>query len=112
MCKALHILFIFLLLLHCLSHCHSQTSSESAALALEEKDVRLPAGSVVLAVVDEAGSLVPLPQFQVDPHSLPGALDHPSEEDVDVETVSEKTPGQLLHFGIVLIYFIGSVYCY
>lgn len=57
--------------------------------------MRLPAGSVVLAMVDEAGSLVPLPQFQVDPHSLSGALDHTAEEDVDVETVSERTPGQL-----------------
>lgn len=57
--------------------------------------MRLPAGSVVLAMVDEAGSLVPLPQFQVDPQSLSGALDHTAEEDVDVETVSERTPGRL-----------------
>lgn len=57
--------------------------------------MRLPAGSVVLAMVDEAGSLVPLSQFQVDPQTLPGTLDHSPEEDVDVETVSEKTPGVL-----------------
>lgn len=55
--------------------------------------MRLPAGSVVLAMVDEAGSLVPLPQFHVDTQSLSGALEHTAEEDVDVETVSEKTPG-------------------
>ena len=60
------------------------------------KDVtRLPAGSVVLAMVDEAGSLVPLPRFQVDPQALSGAFNNNPEEDVDVETVSEKAPGML-----------------
>lgn len=64
-------------------------------MATEKKDMKLPAGSVVLAMVDEAGSLVPLPQFKVNPQTLTEALDHIPEEDVDVETVSEKTPGML-----------------
>ncbi|MPC31062.1 Peroxisome proliferator-activated receptor gamma coactivator 1-alpha [Portunus trituberculatus] len=66
--------------------------TQQPSLATERKDMKLPAGSVVLAMVDEAGSLVPLPQFKVNPQTLTDALDHTPEEDVDVETVSEKTP--------------------
>lgn len=63
---------------------------------MDGKDKRLSPGSFVLAMVDETGSLVPLPQFCVDPQSLSGNLDHTPEEDVDVETVSDGSPGQFV----------------
>lgn len=49
-----------------------KNEDEKPSKTKSEGDVKLPAGSLVLAVVNEAGSLVPY---------------------VDVETVSEKNPG-------------------
>ncbi|KAK7079683.1 hypothetical protein SK128_019517, partial [Halocaridina rubra] len=64
---------------------------------IEDKDVKLPAGSIILAVVSESGSLVPLPQMHVKENLVKAmALEDSgkkfNEEEIDVETVTEKTP--------------------
>ncbi|XP_069187951.1 uncharacterized protein [Procambarus clarkii] len=66
-------------------------------LHLDGKDVKLPAGSIVLAMVNESGSLVPLPQLQVTPQSLSCTLNTTAhekvfDEEIDIETVMERTP--------------------
>ncbi|KAK8743013.1 hypothetical protein OTU49_001488, partial [Cherax quadricarinatus] len=74
-----------------------QTLQTNKIRYADGKDVKLPAGSIVLAVVNESGSLVPLPQLQVDPQTLSRAVtmdahENLIDEEVDIETVTEKTP--------------------
>ncbi|XP_076039627.1 uncharacterized protein LOC143024626 isoform X2 [Oratosquilla oratoria] len=66
-------------------------------LKIDGKDVKLPAGSIILAVVNESGSLVPLPQLPVTPQPKVVASEEVTcgvlqEEEVDVETIGENTP--------------------
>ncbi|XP_047500342.1 uncharacterized protein LOC125046585 isoform X2 [Penaeus chinensis] len=74
-----------------------QALQGNRTLSIDGKEVKLPAGSIILAVVNESGSLVPLPQLQVTPQSLTRAVKTESpergqDEEIDIETVSEKTP--------------------
>lgn len=79
-----------------------QALQGNRTLSIDGKEVKLPAGSIILAVVNESGSLVPLPQLQVTPQSLTRAVKTESpergqDEEIDIETVSEKTPGELVN---------------
>ncbi|XP_064085102.1 uncharacterized protein LOC135200393 isoform X2 [Macrobrachium nipponense] len=76
----------------------SKGSPQEKTINVDGQDVKLQAGSIILAVVNESGTLVPLPQLPVKGSKFGRALkvesspEKVSEEEIDVETVTEKAP--------------------
>ncbi|XP_042216282.1 uncharacterized protein LOC121862250 isoform X2 [Homarus americanus] len=72
---------------------NKKTLQGSRTLQIDGKDVKLPAGSIILAMVNESGSLVPLPQLPVPAQSLTRTVKvETHDEEIDIETVAEETP--------------------
>lgn len=76
----------------------SKGSHQEKTINVDGQDIKLQAGSIILAVVNESGTLVPLPQLPVKGSKFGRALkvesspEKVSEEEIDVETVTEKAP--------------------
>ncbi|XP_068200168.1 uncharacterized protein [Palaemon carinicauda] len=76
----------------------SDESPQEKTINVDGRDIKLQAGSIILAVVNESGTLVPLPQLPVKSSKFGRSLRlEPSpekvfEEEIDVETVTEKAP--------------------